>query len=262
MQKKRTCDQAWDMVVTFFQAKRLFQEQYQHYETQVLALAADRGVDRGELTLEAVEVSRLLDTGSLSILCSKHLKSLKQISHEVHQEEQSRELFDYYVATIFHEISILKEEHQEIEQYGPEDRSPQEGEDYNLILAEVHEYFPKRVHRCHKLFQEAQKRLMELLDRHRLNKVFVRSLYLMGEEVLATAYDGTLADFYEQMYDGGIVEGFLEVARSFFSGGFHELAAEALGRANEQVEAGLLPEAYRDGVVAKVAEMERLLASA
>ncbi len=262
MSTERSQDQAWDMVVTFFQAKRLFEEQYRTYETQVHELSLSWGVHRSELSLEADEVSRLLDLSSLNVLVSEYLCSLREISNEIHSGAGSRELFDYYVTNIFHEISILKEEHHEVKQYGPEDQAPQEGEEYNLILEEVHEYFPKRIHRCYKLFQKAQGRLLELLPDFRENKVFVRSLYVMGHEVLASAYDGNLVEFYGRMYTGGIVEGLVEVARSFFSGGFHDLAVEALSRANEQVEAGLLPDGCRDGVAAKVAEMEKLLASA
>lgn len=262
MPKDKLGERLWDVVAEFFTAKRLFAEQYQQYEVTVLAVAKEQGLDRKDLRLTAKAVSKLLDFKKLDHLCEDHLFALKELSHQLFRQPGETDMFDRYVSNIFHEISILKEEHYEVKKYGLAFKKAKEGDEYNQIMDEVHEYFPKRIHRAYNLFQKAQRRICELLPEFRSSRVFIRSLYLFGREALEGAYDGTLEEFYSHLYPGGVAEGYLEVARSFFASGFQDLAEQALSRAHQQVEAGRVSPDQREGLAGKAQELERLLAGA
>ena len=249
MRREQPEDRAWDLVTAFYETRRLFLVQYEAYESTVLGLAAERGVDRSQLQLPALEVSQLLDFDKLDHMYHRHLVPLRELSAEVFRDGGQADLFDIYVVDIFHEISILREEHVEVTAYGVQRADVDRGDEEALsrgvlqVLSEVHEYFPKRLHRVHKLFEKAEQRLRTLVGRFADNQVFVRSLYLFSADVLP---EGELEAFYRSVYPGGMAEGLVVAARSFRDGGFADLAAEALGRAREllgEEDAELLAEA-------------------
>lgn len=230
-------DRVWDLVTAFFEARRLFLGQYEAYESTVLGLASARGVDRSELRLPAREVSKLLDFERLDLLHERRLTPLIELSREVLYNAGTH-VFHRLVVDIFHEIAILREEHVEVVEYGEQDADDEDESEREVrqVLAEVHEYFPKRMHRVHKLFSKAQGRLESLVGKYADNKVFVRSLCLFG----ATTWPdpGERETFYRCVYPGGIAEGMLAACDSFAAGGFDELAAGALRQATEQLDAG------------------------
>ena len=219
----------WDLVSEFFEARALFMKIYQAYEERVLRHAKERGVDRKVLRLDAKGVSALLDLRLLAELRERHLDKLKDISHDLFRSEEATDVFDRYVSDIFHEISILKEEHFKIYTFAPEYDHLKEEEEYREILDEVHELFPHKVHHVHVLFQKAEDRLEQLLPAYGKKRILVRSLYLFGEGLVGDVYDGGLEGFYRILYPNlGAVEAYFEVGKSFLASGFLKQAQEAL----------------------------------
>ncbi len=219
-------NRAWDLVTAFFRAKRLFEVQYEAYEATVKDIARRQGVDRGALQLPAREVAALLDFEQLGDLHDRCVAPLRELSRQVLREVATTDLLDRYVADIYHEISILREEHYEVVAHGA--REPGELEDLKQVLDEVHEYFPKRLHRVHHLFAQAERRLAALVARFGRNTVFVRSMFLLGAEALGSVE--VQAWLYGHVYAGGAAEGDLVAARSFLAGGFLDLARTAVER--------------------------------
>jgi hypothetical protein len=226
----------WDLIFHFFEAQRQFRETYDTYETKVLQYAEERSVDRRFLRLSAEEVSGLLDFRKLENLRNDELEALKAVSHNIFRNVDSTDPFDRYVSQIFHELSILKEEQYKVSTFAPEYRKREETKaEYESILDEVHEAFPRQVHGIYDLFQKAQGRLEELLPHFAkgpTGKVTIRSLYLFGDETFRGFYPNTIEDVYKIVYPvGGPVEGYITVAKSFREAGFHEYATEALEKA-------------------------------
>lgn len=223
----------WDLIALFFDAQRQFRETYDTYETKVLQYAEERGVDRRFLRLSAEEVAGLLDFRKLEHLRNDELEALKNVSHNIFRSVDSTDPFDRYISQIFHELSILKEEQYKVSTFAPELKT-EEKEEYESILDEVHEAFPRQVHGIYYLFQKAQTRLEELLPqfaRGPKGKVTIRSIYLFGDETFRGFYPNTIEDVYRIAYPNGAPEGYFTVARSFNESGFREYAVEALDHA-------------------------------
>jgi hypothetical protein len=235
--RSRLAADFWDLISHFFEAQRQFRETYDTYETKVLQYAEERGVDRRFLRLSAEEVSGLLDFRKLENLRNGELQILKTISHKIFRSEDSTDPFDRYISQIFHELSILKEEQYKVSTFAPEYMKSEEKAEYESILDEVHEAFPRQVHGIYDLFQKAQGRLEELLPdfarewRSPRGKVAVRSIYLFGDDAFRGFYPNTIEDVYEIIYQGGPMEGYLTVAKSFLDSGFRAHAIEALEKA-------------------------------
>src|SRR5438477_5368895 len=149
----------WDLIFHFFEAQRQFRETYDTYETKVLQYAEERSVDRRFLRLSAEEVSGLLDFRKLENLRNDELEALKAVSHNIFRNEDSTDPFDRYVSQIFHELSILKEEQYKVSTFAPEYKKLEERAEYESILDEVHEAFPRQVHGIYELFRKAEERL-------------------------------------------------------------------------------------------------------
>jgi hypothetical protein len=237
LKRSKLAQDFWDLVAHFFDAQRQFRETYDTYETKVLQYAEERGVDRRFLRLSAEEVAGLLDFKKLENLRNGELGELKNVSHNIFRNEDSTDPFDRYIAQIFHELSILKEEQYKVSTFAPEYRKREEKAEYESILDEVHEAFPRQVHGIYDLFQKAQARLEELLPHFARDskgekaRVMIRSLYLFGDDTFRGFYPNTIEDVYEIIYPGGALEGFLVVAHSFLDSGFREYAIEALEKA-------------------------------
>ncbi len=221
----------WDLIAHFFDAQRQFRETYDTYETKVLQYSEERGVDRRFLRLSGEEVAGLLDFRKLEHLRNDDLEALKNISHNIFRSTDSTDPFDRYVSQIFHELSILKEEQYKVSTFAPEYMKREETEQYESILDEVHEAFPRQVHGIYDLFQKAQERLEELMPhfaRGPKGKVTIRSIYLFGDEVFRGFYPNAIEDVYRILYKHGALDGYLTVARSFLESGFREYGIEAL----------------------------------
>lgn len=228
----------WDLVEAFFQARTAFASVYDTYNTRVLAHAAERGVDRRDLRLDAESVSKLLDFGKLESLRNEPLHNLKEIAHVLFRKRASTDKLDRYASEIFHELSILKEEQYKVSTFAPEYHKRNEIDEYESILDEVHKEFPRKVNNIRDLFQKACWRIEAILKTKNREAVFVRSLALFGEKTLEKAYPGGVTDFYWAVYSGGPLEGHLVAARSFAAGGFKP---QALSEASRAVAAAALP---------------------
>jgi hypothetical protein len=224
----------WEIVTKFFVAKKSFMVQHTNYDRLVKSYAKKQSVDRRQLQLGTREVAGLLDFKSIEELRNHHLRELKRLSHEMYRTEEITDLFDKYVSDIYHEISILKEEHYTVLTYAPAYEEGQQGDltERDKILEEVHEFFPRKMEQVNSLFQKAQIRLEELLPEYGQDRVLVRSMYLFGDKLLKGLYKNGLVDLYKKVYTkGGAVEGFLTAARSFHESGFDEQAEQALKKA-------------------------------
>ncbi len=260
--RARTTTDFWDLLSLFFEAQRSFQETYETYETKVLQYAEERGVDRRFLRLTAEEVAGLLDFKKLEQLRNDQLSALKSISHAIFRSEGQTDPLDRYIAQIYHELSILKEEQYKVSTFAPEYRKSAEQQAYELILDEVHEAFPRQVHLIYDLFKKAQARIEDLL-RHApfaRDKVTLRSIYLFGDEVFRGFYPNGTEDVFAIMFPkGGAVEGYLTVAKSFIESGFREHAIEALEAALKVPPPRTDDESARETHQALAREAEELL---
>jgi hypothetical protein len=227
----------WELVDLFYSAMGNFRRLHDAYDRKVLKYSAERGVDRKNLKLSAEEVSGLFDFKALERLRDQSLYFLKENAHKLFRSSDSTDTFDRYVSEIFHEISILKEEHYTVKVYGPLDNNGMS----SMMLEEVHTYFPIRLGKVKALFEKARVRLEALFPQHARNPILVRSLYMFGDGLLAGVYAGGLEELYRFLYPaGGAAEGYLRVGESFLQSGFWKLAKESLEKARNA--------ALRDGL--------------
>lgn len=225
-------DKLWDLVEFFFETKVAFLVVYNKYETEVLKHAKEKRVDRKILRLDREEVSKLIDLSKLVKLRNDYLLPLKELSHQMFRRSDSTDPFDRWVNSIFHEISILKEEHYRVKKIAAEYEVVNERDESLLILDEVHEAFPRITNHVYNLFEKATQRLEKLLPNFNKFKVLIRSVNLHGEQILSQVYDKGLESFYEKMYPQfGAFDGYVTVAQSFVDSGFLQQAREALSKA-------------------------------
>ena len=97
-----------------------------------------------------------------------------------------------------------------------------------MLLDEVHEDFPRRVHNIWGLFQKAQLSLETVLRPHSRDPIYLRSLYLFGDRVLQFAYRRGRSDHCWRVFDLGPTEAYLLAARSFAQAGVKNMALDAL----------------------------------
>ena len=253
----------YDVCERFFTAARLFQSQYEHYEARVLEYARTRGVDRRQLRLDSREVASLLDFRALEELRDRTLFALKEHTHALFRRTGATDPFDRYISDIFHEISILKEEHYQVGTYGAQYEQTQETEEAHVILDEVHEAFPRRVQTVKRLIQKAQGRLLAVLPDYRTNGILVRSIAMYGDDLVAGVLPDGAAGLFAAMFpDGGAVAGFCDAARRFHAAGFTEWATRSLASA-EAVLAALAAGAPGQPAAARaVAELRDALRTA
>lgn len=224
----------WELVENFFRARKVFEEQHQRYEALIRRYVKQSRVGREKLRLSAENASELLDLKALEELRDNYLDRLREISHHMFRKGDTIELFDKYVSDLYHETSILKEEHYAVKMLAtPYERGEQKDLlERDKILGEACEFFPRKMGRIQNLFLKAQKQMELLLKGWNREKVLVRSLYLFGDEVLGSLYRGGLEGLYSVMYPrGGSLEGYLIAAESFGASSFSEQAVESLRKA-------------------------------
>jgi hypothetical protein len=219
----------WHMTEMFFAAAATFKEIFDSYEDKVLKFARARGVDRKVLRLTADEVSTLFDLPALEKLRNGLLYDLKDTAHELFRTPNATDELDRYLSDIFHETSILKEQHYTVKTYAA---SYEDKEEAVKILDEAHENFPVKLNQMRTLFQKATQRLQEILVRENRQRILTRSLYMHGEKMLKPLYPEGLVSLYRIMYPGGgSAEGYLTAAKDFFNANFYDIASDALSKA-------------------------------
>lgn len=229
----------WDLIEAFCEAQRQYQRVYSNYETRVLAHAEQQAVDRHQLRLEASEVSKLLDFVKLGELRNGPLLRTKAISHSLFRTKGHTHKFDRYISEIFHDLSILREEQYKVSTFAEDYKRDNELASLESLLDEVHEDFPRRVHNIWGLFQRAQLSLETVLRPHSNDPVYLRSLFLFGEQVLRHAYrQGRFAHCW-RIFDRGPAEADYLAAKSFAHAGFKAKALTALENALSAVGKGI-----------------------
>ena len=215
----------WMIVERFFSAQAIYKRQYDRYEELVAKYVSQFGMPRQEIRLEPAELSGLLRFKEMERLRDEYLLPLKRATHSLFRTTDATDYLDRLVNDIFHEISILKEEHYNVLTYsaGVEERGARA--ELETILDEVHTMFPIKVHRLKHLFEEARERLETILPSFRSSVVLIRSLFLYRDDFVAAAYPDGLLGFYRSIYgDAHVYEGFRDVGDSFSASGFYESA--------------------------------------
>jgi len=247
----------WDFLTTFVAARRTFLSVYRRYERRVLTAARERGVPRTELRLPPKELWELFSRGRLESLRDDRLAPLRDLAQEIFGPSGDSGLMDAYCGHIYHEISILSEEHRSVGRF-VRHHDPRR---YRSLFEEVSGYYPLRLNRVQRFFRAAMKRLDELLPRWSRERIIVRSTFLFGDSLARRAFGSGREALYLRMYpNGGVIRGYCEAGRSFYRSGFAEYAREALGLgllAYEQAEAG---RELRPGEKAAIEEVRELMA--
>lgn len=252
--------EVWELVGNFFRAREVFQQQYRRYETLVKKYAKQSRAGREKLRLSADKASELLESRALEELRDNYLQSLREISHRMFRKGNTIELFDKYVSDLYHETSILKEEHFAVKMMAT---LYEKGEQKDLlerdkILSEACQFFPRKMRQIQSLFLKTQKQMEILLKGWNKEKVLVRSLYLFGDEILGSFYKSGLEGLYKVMYQpGGAVEGYLVAAESFAASFFSEQAMESVKKAKRVLKETKLPDSEAQQVRRRFREIEK-----
>lgn len=229
----------WTIVELFYRSHTAFKEAFERYEEKVQNYSGLLGIPRANLRLNSRELASLLDLKSLERLRNGYIHELKDLCHQVFRSQDQTDRLDRYVSDIFHEISILKEEHYNVITYAPLYERDSAEVELRHILDEAHTMFPHKLQHIRYLFGRAQVRMEEHLESFSQIQLFLRSLYLNRYDFVANAYPDGVETFYRIMYPLGAFEGYYEVARSFYHSGFFDEACEAF----EKAEAAYRPQA-------------------
>jgi len=217
----------WDFLTAFFASRRGFQSVFVRYERRVLRLARDAGVHRDDLVLPPAQLAGLFYPRRLRHLRDRRLAPLRELGHALFRDAGVVEPLDTICSHVFHEVSILMEEHESVVRF----QHLSDPRRYAQMFEEVRGYYPTRLRRIRRLFADGLRRLEELLPTWSRDRVVVRSAYLFGEKVLKGAYEDGLVRLYAHLYpQGGAAEGYLEASRSFALSRFGEEAGEAARR--------------------------------
>ena len=247
----------WRLFRTFFRSRARFYTLFDRYEESVLEFADRFKTHRTRLKLPVDELHTLLDFKSLEELRDREILLLKETAHEIFRSPDSTDLLDHHVSNIYHEISMLKEEHYTLrEEYLRSDQR-----EYDRFFREVSEFYPKRLRHVRNLYAKALRRLEALLPELAAERILTRSLYLYGDELLSEHYPRGLAGLYRKMYPQlGALQAYREVGLSFFESGFEEEALQAFRKA---VAAGRAGRGKKVSPAARklLAEVERRIAA-
>ncbi len=240
----------------FYRSFQAFSALFDGYERRVEIFVESYGKDRREIKLAPDELLSLFDPHALSTLRDNELQQLKDAAHQLFRGLDSVDPFDSFVTNIYHEVSILKEEHWTIR----EDFMRADRKAYDRYYREANVYYPRRLRHVRNLYAKARRRLEGvLLPEFSRNRIMVRSVYLFGQRLVRGVHDGGLPEFYGYMYpNGGALTGYTLAADSFLEGGFSEEAADAYGRALDVLSARLL--GARDGGGLPKKELDELSA--
>ena len=217
----------WTIVERLYRSNHLYSTQYEEYEAQVAEYVQLLKMPRDKIRLSAEQLSQLLQFRHLERIRDRFLLPLKEACHKLFRRDNSTDVLDRLVNDIFHEISILKEEHYNVLTYAVRPDSDLDREEQKAILDEVHEMFPIKVHRLRHLFDLALNRMETVIPQHRDDPVLIRSLFLHRDGFVASADVDGLVYFYGCMYgpDRPYL-GFAVAGDSFLESGFYEHASQ------------------------------------
>lgn len=213
----------WALIEGFYGGLSTFLAIHQDYEREVARLVAERGIPRAKLRLTPAETTALFDTRRLEQLIRERILPLRDAAHAYFRESDVAEPFDSIASKIYHELSILKEEHLSVRDF------PRggDGREFARLFREVSEYYPQRLRRVKDLLERAGERLREILPQFREDAIVLRSSFLFRGELWPDAPEAGLVRFWEAMFPSeGPFHGFLEVGRSFLRAGFFAQAEE------------------------------------
>lgn len=246
----------WEFLTTFVAARRTFLSIHRRYERRVLRAARERGVPRTELRLPPKELWTLFSQRRLESLRDDRLAPLRDLTQQIFGPAGDSGLMDAYCGHIYHEISILSEEHRSVGRF-VRHHDPRR---YRSLFEEVSGYYPLRLNRVQRFFRSAMKRLDELLPGWSRERVLVRSAYLFGDSLAQRAYGSGREALYVRMYlNGGVIRGYLEAGRSFIDAGFAEYGRDALSHALVAYERAEADHPRRPGVEVAVEEVRDLM---
>ncbi len=225
----RTDERRWNLIRAFYRSYRSFHAIFEQYERRVAAFTSSYREDRREIKLKPDELYSLFDSNAIEALRDEELETLKEVGHQLFRGHDRPDAFDSHVTNIYHEVSLLKEEHWTMR----EEVLRKDPEAYDRYYREVNVYYPRRLRHVRNLYGKARRRLESvLLPAFARNKIMVRSAYLFGERLFRGVYPGGLDEFYGHMYpNGGALTGYTLAADSFLEGGFATEAAAAYSRA-------------------------------
>jgi len=214
----------WDFLRRFVSSRRTFLSIHRRYEQRVSAECKALGVSRENLVLPPSELFKLFNLRRLAFLKEARLKPLRELAEEIFEARGDEELLDVYCSHIYHELSILNEEHRSVGRFlRIKDRRR-----YRQLFEEVSGYYPKRLQRIRRLFTGGMRRIEILLPTWAQHRVVVRSIYLFGDKLAGHAYGKGVEALYVRMYpEGREIQGYLEAARSLQISGFMTRAREA-----------------------------------
>ena len=220
----------WRIVERFYRSRFHFLRIHDRYEELVAQHVEKLGLPRAEIRLPPQELSQLLSYKELEVLRDEYLEPLKDSCHALFRTRDTTEFLDRVVNDIFHELSILKEEHYNVLTYDARNHAAPTPEtmlarEQQAVLDEVHDVFPQKVHRIHHLYEVALGRLESILPNFRDDHVLIRSLFLHRDRFVARAYEKGLTRFFELLFGADhVVEGFRGVGDSFYHSGFYDYA--------------------------------------
>jgi len=214
---------AWELLELHYGGRHAFTTVHRDYEATVAALVEERQKPREQLKLDAEETRRLFRTSALQDLIVQWVEPLRQIARAYFRRKNVAEQYDMKVSRIYHELSILLEEHLSVQNF-PRDGSARE---FARIFREVSEYYPQRLRRVRDLFARAQRRLEELLPTFCDDPIVLRSSFLFRDELWPDGSQAGFNRFLEKMFPkGGAGVGYLTIAQSFFKAAFYDKASE------------------------------------
>ncbi len=215
----------WAILESHYVSRAAFLAVFKAYEGRVARLVKERGIPRDKLKLNPTETRDLFDTWRLNELIEKNLVKLREVSHAFFREQDVPEPYDSKVSRIYHELSILKEEHLSVRDFP---RGGGGSREFARLFREVSEYYPQRLRRVRDLFARATQRLEELLPRFSSDTIVLRSAHLFRNDLWPDNPGLGLARFLGKMFPAeGVAHGFLQIARSFFRAGFFDHAIDS-----------------------------------
>jgi len=214
---------SWRLIELHYCSRHAFNAVRRDYEATVAKLVAERGKPREELRLNPSETRDLFNSDALRDLIVRWVEPLRETARGYFRESNVSEPYDTKVSRIYHELSILLEEHLSVLNF-PRAGSARE---FGRLFREVSEYYPIRLRRMRDLFARAERRLEELLPEFQDDPIVLRSSFLFRTALWPEATPSSLLRFLAHMFPkGGAGEGFLAIAQSFFRAGFFDQCGE------------------------------------
>lgn len=250
----------WQLIEHHYAVRNLFLAIYKTYEARVARLVEERGLPRDKLRLNPAETKDLFDTYRLRMLISEHVEPLREVSHELFRNDEVSDLYDSKASRIYHELSVLNEEHLSVRNFPPDGPA----REFSRLFQEVSEYYPQRLRRVRDLLARAQHRLDDLLPQFRDDPIVLRSAFLFRKQLWPEHTRAGLTRFLAKMFPNrGAPHGFLKIAGSFHKAGFHAQAVEGakmgIAVASSQEKSRKTPAKEHKETVRK---LDRLLARA